>query len=255
MSGFIDVTSQGQMITVISVGLALMSLIVRKVVVDQEKFKKQREDMKELNKQMKEAQKEGDTKRISETYSKLMQINSEVMKQSFKPMIFTLIPFLLIFGWMRGSYDATMTNVVLVNPIPDGVVLKDLNVSEEGFYNQSAGMLVWKRGIVQPGNSSTLSAEFLLEGAQTPLDKPAALYYKSATEEIREPIESNKTEGIVFLQTVESKGNRVRITLYYNNAKSNIVAGLMGFELGWLGWYFICSMMASLILNKIFKVS
>jgi len=33
------------------------------------------------------------------------------------------------------------------------------------------------------------------------------------------------------------------------------VANLFGLSLGWFWWYFVCAMLVSLILNKIFKLS
>lgn len=253
MNGFM-ISTEGQAIAVISAGLAFMSIIVRKMVLDQEKLKKQKEETKELQKQMKEAQKAGDTKKMGEMYSKLMDVNSQVMKQSFKPMLFTLIPFLLIFTWMRSNYDYTITDVAVVNPLPEGVKLEDVNLSSDGFYNQTAGIFIWRQSMVVPGNGSTLNAEFALEDNGEKLEEPAVMYYKSATGNILQPIESNSTNGIVLLKTMEKQEGKIKITLFYNNTKSNIVAIVGGFDLGWLGWYFVCSMAASMVLNKIFKV-
>jgi len=249
-----SITSEGLIIAVVSSGLALMSLMVRKLVLDQNKVKEQREELQQLQKDIKEAQKAKDNKTVGELYSRMMELNSDVMKQSFKPMIFTLIPFLLIFGWMRGTYDQTVTDVVLVNPMPEGVKLSELNFSGNGFFNESSSLMLWRVGVVEPGNWSTATAEFSLDGSGINLSKPAVMYPKSATENMLEPISSNNTEGLVFLKTVEVKEGQIKVTLFYNNTKSNIVASLGGFELGWFGWYFLSSLLTSMILNKIFKV-
>ncbi|MBM3309727.1 MAG: DUF106 domain-containing protein [Candidatus Altiarchaeales archaeon] len=249
-----SITPEGQVIAVISAGLALMSLAVRKKVLDQNKVKQQREEMQELQKKIKEAQKAKDNKTVGDLYSRLMELNSDVMKQSFKPMIFTLIPFLLIFGWMRGAYEPTATEVVLVNPMPEGIRLVDLNVSDGGFYNESSGLMLWRVGVVEAGNWSIVSSEFSPGGGGIDLSKPAVMYLKSASGGALEPLNSNASNGMVFQKSVESSGGRIKITLFYNNTKSNIVASLGGFELGWFGWYFLSSMVASMVFNKIFNV-
>jgi uncharacterized membrane protein (DUF106 family) len=254
MNGFL-ISGEGLVIAVVSVVLSLFSVVVRMKVVDQVKLKKQREEIKQLQSEIKEQQKKGDTKRVGEIYSRMMELNSDMMKGSFKPMIFTMIPFLLVFSWMRGSYDFTMTDVVIVNPLPEGVSLSDVVASNDGFFNQSAGMLVWKVGSVVPGNSSLLEAQFKIDPGGLDSIRPSMAYYKSSTGNMMEPLTANASNGFVFLQSLDGSGSQIKMSLFYNNTKSNIVARFAGFELGWLGWYFICSMASSMVLNKVFKIS
>lgn len=255
------ITPEGQVIAVVSVALSIMSLTVRKLVLDQEKLKKDKEGIKRLQKEMKEAQKAGETKRMSEMTKEIMSLNSRMMKQSFKPMIFTIIPFLIVFSWMGGAYDHTLTTVVLWNPLPEGVMLQDVSVSDDGFYNKTANMLVWRFERIESSNSSTLKAQFSTQDTGADFTQPAVIYSKKVRgvpligTDVNEPIESNSSNDIVFLKTVERQGNLVEVELFYNNTKSNIIASLLGFDLGWLGWYILCSMTSSILLNKIFKVA
>ena len=249
----LTILPQGYVIAVISVGLSLVSILVRKKVTDQAKVKAQREELKELQRQQKEAQKAGDSKRVSELVGKMMEINSDMMKHSMKPMIFTLIPFLLVFSWLGSTYDHTMTEFTVVNPLPSGVTLTDVNASEGGFYNQSANLMLWRKDRVEPGNWSTLYAEFSSSGIGD-FKMPAVAYYKTSRGDVRDPVSTANASDFTFQKTVEDENGRVKVTLFYNNTKSNIVASLGGFELGWLGWYFLCSMAGSLALNKLFNV-
>jgi hypothetical protein len=155
---------------------------------------------------------------------------------------------------MRGAYDHSATDVVLVNPLPEGVRLSDLNVSDNGFFNETSGLMLWKIGVVESGNWSVVTAEFSPGGRDIDLSKPAVLYLKSASGGVLEPVNSNTSNGLVFLKTVEARKERIKISLFYNNTESNIVAGLGGFELGWFGWYFLSSMLASMVFNKVFNV-
>lgn len=252
MNGFLF-TPEGGVIAVVSLLMSLMSVLVRKKLVNQELMKTQRGEMKELNKKIKEAQKAGDAKLVSEHTGRLMELNSQMMKQSFKPMLITLIPFLLVFNWMGGSFDHTMKDVALVYPIQSGVAVRDVVMSDGGIFNQTSSMMIWKNFTVEPGNWSTRNAEYTSDAAVSPAN--ASLYYNTPKDALRGPFESNLTDGLVFLSSVENSGGKTRVTLFYNNTKSNIVARLGGYSLGWLGWYILCSMVTSIALNKIFKVS
>lgn len=252
MNGFMF-SPEGGVIAVVSVCMSLVSIFVRKKVINQELMKKQREDIGGLQKKVKEAQKAGDANKASESYGRLMELNTQIMKQSFKPMLFTLIPFLLVFNWMGGAYNHTMNDVVVVYPLPTGLAVGDVVLSGGGFYNQTASMFVWKTGMVEPGNWSTVQAEFTHEGVYT--STAASVYYKTPRGGVLGPVESNSTDGFVFLSSLENADGRTRVTLFYNNTKSNIVVRLGGFDIGWLGWYILCSMSTSIVLSKIFKVS
>jgi len=127
-------------------------------------------------------------------------------------------------------------------------------MSGDGIYNQSAGMLVWRIEGIEPGNYSTLNARFAYENGDVDFSEPATLYYKSSTGGMMEPVKSNSTQDMILLKTVDAGDGSATLTFFYNNTKSNIVASIGGFELGWLGWYFISSMLASMMLNKIFNV-
>lgn len=252
MNGFM-VSPEAGVIAAVSFFMSFISVLVRKKLVNQELMKSQREEMKELNKKIREAQKASDANRVSEHTGRLMELNSHMMKQSFKPMLITLIPFLLVFNWMGSNFDHTMKDVAVVYPIQGGVAVRDVVMSDGGFFNQTSSMLIWKNFTIEPGNWSTLTADYTAEAPA--MQAGASLYYKTVRDALRGPFESNHTNGLVFLSSVETAGGKTRVTLFYNNTKSNIVASLGGFSLGWLGWYILCSMLTSIGLNKIFKVS
>lgn len=101
----IEITDAGYIIAAISMGLATMSSLVRRAVLDQEKLKENKEKLKEHQATLKEASKKGDTKRMQKAQEQMMELSMEQMKQSFKPLMFTFIPFILVFGWLRDQYS------------------------------------------------------------------------------------------------------------------------------------------------------
>ncbi len=92
-------------IIAISFLVTLFITVVRYYMTDKEKMKALREKQKALRAEMKEHKNNPD---------KMMQINQQMledmpeqMKMSFKPMLVTMIPILLVFAWMRSIYALT----------------------------------------------------------------------------------------------------------------------------------------------------
>lgn len=100
----IDITPDGYTIAFISFGLAVMSALVRNAVLDKEKLKEQRAKLKEHQKIIKEAAKSGDTKKSQKAQEEMLKLTMENMKHSFRPMMFTILPFIIVFGWLKKTY-------------------------------------------------------------------------------------------------------------------------------------------------------
>ena len=94
----------GAAATVIFVSFLLTALVtwVYKLVTNQALMKEMKEEIKSLQGQMKE-QKDNHEK-MMEIQKKAMEKNLQYMKHSFKPTFFTLIPLLIIFGWLRTTF-------------------------------------------------------------------------------------------------------------------------------------------------------
>ncbi len=74
---------------------------------DIEKTRKIQKMAKELQMEMKEAQKSGDEKKLRKVQQKqmeLMKMQSEMMQQQMVPMLLTLPIFWIFFGWLRRWY-------------------------------------------------------------------------------------------------------------------------------------------------------
>ncbi len=111
----LDVTANGQIITGISLGIAIASSLVRRAVLDLDKLKEMKEKMKEHQDTLKKATKSGDKKTAKKAQGEVMRLSMENMKHSFKPMIYTFIPFILIFMWIRGEFGEAGTVATVFN--------------------------------------------------------------------------------------------------------------------------------------------
>ena len=103
-------------IIVISLLVTIFITVVRYYMTDRERMKEIRERQKELRKEMKEYR--DHPEKMMEINQKMLEDMPEQMKMSFKPMIITLIPILIVFGWMRSVYaDTILSNVFLFFPV------------------------------------------------------------------------------------------------------------------------------------------
>lgn len=103
----------------ISTIIAFLITLANKLLVNQDRLQFLQGEMKEYQQEMMQAQKSGDPKALKKIQSRqeeFMEIQKEMMFNSFKPMIVTMVPILLIFYWMTGS-------PLLSGPIYDGQVM------------------------------------------------------------------------------------------------------------------------------------
>ena len=89
-------------VIVISLILTLLVNLAVKFLSDQKAMKTLKEETKLLNEEMKKFK--NDPSKYLELQKKAMQSNLEYMKHSMRPTLFTLLPLLLIFGWLRETF-------------------------------------------------------------------------------------------------------------------------------------------------------
>lgn len=85
--------------------VVLISTLVQKYLTDQEHLKALKKRQKEISKEIKKSK---DPSVMQELNAELMELTMKMMKSSMKPMFITMIPFLLLFTWLRGVYIPLM---------------------------------------------------------------------------------------------------------------------------------------------------
>ncbi len=83
----------------ISIALSVFVSLVYKFMTDQTLMKELKKDLKKYQAGMKDAK--DDTAKVSELSKKAMSANMKYMKQTMRPMLITMLPFMLIFWWLR----------------------------------------------------------------------------------------------------------------------------------------------------------
>ncbi len=92
-------------IIVVSFIATFFVTVIRYFMTDREKMQEIRERQKELREEMKKFK--NNPEKMLEINQKMLEDFPEQMKQSFKPMIITLIPLLILFKWLLDIYSIT----------------------------------------------------------------------------------------------------------------------------------------------------
>ncbi|MBI2043878.1 DUF106 domain-containing protein [Candidatus Pacearchaeota archaeon] len=96
-------------VMVIGFFVVFVMTIVQKYFTDQKRLKELKARQKEIQK--KTSEKKGDVeayqKAQKESMQETFQISMEMMKHSFKPLLITFLPILLLIWWLKGVYVGT----------------------------------------------------------------------------------------------------------------------------------------------------
>ncbi|MEN4007212.1 MAG: EMC3/TMCO1 family protein [Methanobacteriaceae archaeon] len=106
-------------IVITAIVISLITNIAQKLLVDQDRFLYLQKEMKEFQQEMIEAKKANDPKaldRVQKKQMEFMSLQKEMMTMSFKPMIVTMFPILVMFWWIQ--QNPLLNTVVVELPAP-----------------------------------------------------------------------------------------------------------------------------------------
>ncbi|MBI2103030.1 TMCO1/EMC3 family protein [Candidatus Woesearchaeota archaeon] len=229
-------------IVILGVGIAFLSTIAYKYLTDQRKMKDLKEKQKEYQKRMKELR--SDPQKMMEVQKEAMKSNMEYMKMSFKPTLFTMIPLLLLVGWMAGhltfepiypqeTYSMTaifkegVTGTAEIVPSVGTEVLNDASQAITG------GAVTWNLRSTE--GEHTLAVKL---GAQ---------------EESRNVLITKELRYADPLH-VSEHSDIEKLLINYKPLKPLGTTNIFGWHPGWLGLYFIFSLIGSLAFRKLLKI-
>jgi len=103
-------------IMIIAIIVAFITTLATKLLVDQNRLAFLQKEMKEFNQEMMQARKANDPKAMEKVQKKQMEfmnLQKEMMFMSFKPMIVTWVPILILYYWIWQSQLLNHTVVIL----------------------------------------------------------------------------------------------------------------------------------------------
>ena len=123
-------------VLIISAGLSLGSVLISKFATNQSAIREMKADMKDMNKRIRKAQKDGNQAEVTKLSGELMKISGKQFQMNMKPMFISLFIFLGVF-WFFGMFYGE-----LVVPSP-------VNIP---FIGNQLGWFHWYFLIVLPGS-------------------------------------------------------------------------------------------------------
>ena len=225
-------------VILISLIISIIITVVYKYVTDQKRMKELKDTIKTNQKRMKELK--DDPKKVMEVQKKTMEINMELMKHSFKPTIITLLPIIIIFGWLNMNMgfmpiqpgEDFMTTLQFAEGVQGDVT----TVVPDGVEILSSNIQSIQDGTVEFKYTGE-TGDYLLE-------------YKYGGRSFQKEVRINEERYAPPLKAIDDGDLKQIIT---NNQKL-IVLNLFGWKLGWLGAYIIFSIIFSMGIRKAMKV-
>lgn len=91
-------------IVIISLVVTFISMLITRGLTDQTLLKSIKERQKEIQKEIKEKKYSANDKRFLNLQKETLELSATMMKHSFKPILVTIIPFFILFYFLKKFY-------------------------------------------------------------------------------------------------------------------------------------------------------
>ncbi len=206
-------------------------------------MKELKEKQKEYQKRIKELRSE--PQKMMGVQKEAMKLNMEYMKMSFKPTLITMIPLLLLVGWMAGhlAYEPifpketySMTAFFKAGAAGNAEILPDTGTEVLNEVSQAVagGAVTWN--VRSTEGEHTLAVKL---GSQ---------------QESRTVLITTEVKYAEPLYSSKSHSDIEKIQINHKPLKPLGERSFFGWQPGWLGLYFIFSLVGSLAFRKLLKI-
>ena len=208
-------------------------------------------EMKELQKETKELRSEPE--KAMQVQKKAMETNMKYMMHSMKSTIFTILPIIIIFGWLNAN--------LAYEPILPG---QEFSVSATFAKGISGNISLYAPEGIEISGELTKPIEdgkvmWLLKGAEGDYTEGNALKFEfNGQNAYKDLIITQEQRYAPVMETIKNVGGLKAIST--SNEKKKVITffgkpiSFLGFKGGWLGTYIIFSIISSMILRKVMKV-
>lgn len=230
-------------IFIISLLISLIITFVYKWVTDQKLMKSLKEEQKEMQKQVKALK--DNPQEMMKVQKEAMKKNMTYMKHSFKPTLITILPIIIIFGWMAAHFS--------YEPIYPGETYSITALFEKGISGEAE---------LIPDKNTELISDAVQE-----INSETTWKLKSKTEgthilEVKYDDQSYHKKVLITKElayeepfTTFQHSDLKQINIDYNKLKPlGPDFSIFGWQPGWLGLYIIFSLIFSMSLRKLLKI-
>lgn len=228
-------------ITIVAFVVTLFTSLVYKFVTDQAVMKTLKTELKDLQNLMKSHR--DNPQKLMEIQKQAMEKNMEYMKHSMRPTLFTMIPLILLFGWLNAhiAYYPLM-------PAQPFEVWATLDKGVEGIVE----LTIVPEGLeILNGQTQTITngeARFRLQGSEGEY----TLQYTLNNGETKEQKILVTTDREYKPPTQSIKGSSFK-SLNANNEKVQPLS-FLGIKWSWIWSYILLSIGFSTVIRKLLKV-
>lgn len=230
-------------ISILSLVITLVMTVIYKFVTDQKLMKSLKDEQKEYQKEIKSLK--DSPKEMMKVQKEMMKKNMEYMKHSLKPTLITMIPILLIFGWMAANLafepiypNETYSITALFDEKANGQVTL---IPDNATKVISDPTQTIKEKVIWKLKSSSLGNHVI------------GVRYNNQTYNKKVLISTDlKTEEEI---ATFDHSDLKQIKIDYKDLKPlGPNFSIFGWHPGWLGIYIVLSIVLSMILRKLMKV-
>ena len=231
-------------ILILSLIMSLIIVVITKYTTKQDVMKHLKEESKELQKQMKTLK---DTpEKMLAVQKQHMESSMKYMRESFKPMIWTFIPIILIFGWISAhlafepimpgqefsvkvQLEKGLGSTIVTATAPEGITL-----TSDASKDVSDGVAIFTFKADTPGKYESPALTFTVNGKGYEKDIIIGTERVYAT-----PVKTFRDKTVKSIETVHDKVKVINIG---------------SFSLSWIWSYIIFSIVFSSLLRKWLKI-
>jgi len=228
-------------IFIISFILTLVTTLIYKYTTNQSEMKRLKEDTKMYQKKLKELK--GNPKKAMEMQKQAMAVNMEYMKHSFKPMLYTMLPLLIIFGWLSAHYA--------YEPLHPSTPF-NVSVYTQGLEGKEISLEALPELMISEAKKTVQN-----EQATWTLQGPAGDYKLIAAQEgntaDRKLLISGERKYENPLGVIKN-GPIQKFIIHNNELQPFGSFSLFGWHPGWIGAYIIFSIALSTLIRKLMRV-
>ncbi|MBW2983702.1 TMCO1/EMC3 family protein [Candidatus Woesearchaeota archaeon] len=224
-------------VAIIAFIVSVLVTVIYKYTTNQSLMRDLRNELKEFQKEIKELR--NHPEKALEVQKKSMETNMKYMGHSMKSTLFTLLPVILIFGWLNAN--------LAYEPILPG---QEFTVTVEVSRGIETVSLIIPEGLSAEGNLTKIisdsKAVWVLKGDEGSY----MLEFEADSTTVSKEVLI--TEEQAYSQPIKKTRGKIREITISN--KPMKVLNLLGWKIGWLGTYIIFSIIFSMIIRKGMKV-
>ena len=229
---------------VISLVISLIITLVYKWVTNQELMKKLKEEQKEYQQKIKSLKDQ--PQEMMKMQKEAMKKNMEYMKHSFKPTLITMLPIIIIFGWMNAH--------LAFEPVYPGETFSLTAFFEKGVTEEVELIVDQDTELLSDATQEIVDQEITWRvKTKTAGKHTVEVKHKDQTypKDVLITQELNYEEPISVFQHSEL----TKIQINYNKLRPlGQSFSIFGWQPGWLGLYIIFSLIFSMALRKGLKI-